>query len=78
MANGALVFRVIPPRMLNKREAAEYCKIPQNRLSTDCSVTPIEMPNGSKAYDVRDLDDWIDQLKGGDTSTHDAILDRLG
>jgi len=34
------------------------------------------MPDGAKLYDLRDLDAWLDALKGG-VSSEDEILRRL-
>lgn len=50
-------------RILSKKEAAIYCRIPLNKFSSICPVTPIDIGNGSISYDLRDLDNWIDSLK---------------
>ncbi|WP_320188252.1 hypothetical protein RMS29_001760 [Agrobacterium rosae] len=79
MASSAtLNIRVAPRRMLTLREAADYCGLPVKRFPVDCHVTPIAMPSGGKVYDMRDLDDFIDALKGGESAGDDAIIARLG
>lgn len=78
MSVATLNIKVSPRRMLTPREAAEYCGIAAKRFPVECQVLPIEMPNGSKLYDMRDLDSWLDGLKGGDVSGDDEIVARLG
>ncbi|MGQ3674013.1 hypothetical protein ACT6QH_00695 [Xanthobacter sp. TB0139] len=67
-----------PYRMMKKGEAASYCGLPLTRFERLCPVAPVVYPDGSKLWDVRDMDLWLDGLKGGDISGDDAILDRLG
>ena len=78
MSGATLNLRVLPRRMLNAREAAEYVGIPSKRFRQDCSVSPVEIPGGHLAWDLHDLDDWLDALKGGCNDDDDAIVDRLG
>ena len=73
MGNATLNLRVSPRRMLNAREAAEYTGIKAAQLP----VQPVELPNGKKLYDLRDLDAFLDGLKGEGESDHEAILGRL-
>jgi hypothetical protein len=40
-------------------------------------VKPIRFPNGDLRYDVRDLDEWLDGLKGGGHHDAEAIVARL-
>lgn len=78
MAMATLNLKVPPRRMLNKREAAEYCGITEKRFPAECSVSPVLLPGGSKLYDIRDLDMWIDGIKGDQDESDDDILARLG
>lgn len=77
MASATLNIRVSPRRMLAAREAAEYCGLSLKRFPVECSAVPIDMPGGTKLYDMRDQDAWIDGLKTGAANHDDAILSRL-
>ena len=66
-------------RILSKKEAAAYCRIPVNKFSSICPVTPLDMGNGGISYDLRDLDDWIDSLKDKNAIyDDDNIIARIG
>ena len=66
-------------RILSKKEAAAYCRIPVNKFSSICPVTPLDMGNGGISYDLRDLDDWIDSLKDKNAIYDDEnIIARIG
>ncbi len=78
MNSATLNIRTSPRRMLTSRDAAEYCGIPSRHFSTQCSVPPMQMPNGSQLYDIRDLDSWIDGLKGDAQDSDASILQKLG
>jgi hypothetical protein len=79
MSVAALQIRVVPKRMLDKKEAAAHCGRSLTRFLVECPVSPIQFPNGDLRYDVRDLDAWIDGLKAGaGDSSADAIIARLG
>ncbi|MER9936500.1 hypothetical protein [Mesorhizobium sp. M0088] len=78
MSISTLNIRVTPRRMLPLRDAAEYTGIAAKRLAGVCPVTPIEMPDGSRLYDMRDLDAWIDGLKSGDATGDDELIGKLG
>jgi hypothetical protein len=78
LSTATLNIGVSPRRMLNPREAADYCGLSLKRFPAECTVTPIEMPTGAKLYDIHDLDAWIDALKGGRApGADDEILGRL-
>jgi len=62
--------------MLNQREAAQYCGLNLKRFPVACPVSPLSMPDGGKLYDMRDLDGWLDALKGG-AAGEDEILRML-
>jgi len=67
-----------PTRMLSKKEAAAYCRIPINKFPYTCPVIPLDMGNGITAYDVKDLDKWIDSLKEkAQPYSDEAILAKL-
>jgi len=78
MAAATLNLRISPRRMLSTRDAAEYCGLPVNRFPAACGVMPVEMPNGARLYDIRDLDAWLDSLKSGDPTGDDELLGKLG
>lgn len=61
-------------RLLNVREASDYCGVPVEQLN----VQPVTMPGGKKLYDVVDLNDRIEALKGAPGATDDDVLGRLG
>ncbi|MER8491154.1 hypothetical protein NKH53_23230 [Mesorhizobium australicum] len=73
-----LNIRVTPRRMLPLRDAAEYIGVATKRFAGVCPVTPIEMPDGSLLFDIRDLDSWLDSLKSGDASGDDELIGKLG
>ncbi len=76
MSVATLNLRVSPRRMLSTKEAAEYCGRPLKRFSLECAVRPVAFPNGDNLYDMRDLDAWIDGLKGVQNDVDD-IVERL-
>lgn len=78
MTNAMLNIRVIQPRMLSLKLAADYVGIPQKRFPMACPVAPVAMPGDVKLYDVRDLDKWLDELKGGTDAADDDIIGKLG
>ncbi|MGF9562938.1 hypothetical protein AAIH70_05450 [Neorhizobium sp. BT27B] len=78
MANALLNIRIVQPRMISLKQAADYVGLPLKRFPRICSVRPVEMPESEKRYDIRDLDQWLDQLKAGDTEADQDILERLG
>lgn len=78
MASATLNIRVAPRRMLTLKEAADYCGLSTKRFPIDCSVSPVAMPDGKRVYDMHDLDAFIDAMKGGEASSDDAIIAKLG
>lgn len=78
MASATLNLRLAPRRMLTLREAGEYVGIPAKRFPGACSVRPVAMPDGSRLYDMHDLDTWLDSLKSGAPDSDDEILGKLG
>jgi hypothetical protein len=62
--------------MLSALEAAEYCRLPAKRFSVVCSVQPVRYSDGTKVFDMRDLDLWIEGLKVG-AQDDDEIIARL-
>ena len=78
MASATLNIKVSPRRMLSEREAAEYCGLQTKSFRIDCPVLPVTLPGGRQMFDLRDLDQWLDDLKGGQLSDDDSIVARLG
>jgi hypothetical protein len=78
MSTATLNIRVPPRRMLTPRDAAEYCGVPAKQFPTQCGVSPLEMPNGARLYDMRDLDRWIDGLKANHPDNDEEIIRKLG
>ena len=78
MANAMLNIRVIQPRMLSARQAADYVGLPLKRFPRICPVRPIAVTDSEARYDIRDLDLWLDQIKAGSSDTDADILERLG
>ncbi|MDX3975802.1 hypothetical protein [Shinella sp.] len=77
MATANLNIRVVPRRMLSAKEAAEYCGLSAKGFELRCGVSPVQMPAGTRLYDMRDLDNWIDGLKAGGGDSDDDILRKL-
>jgi hypothetical protein len=78
MATAMLNIRVVQPRMMSIKQAADYVGLPLKRFPRVCSVRPIAMPESEERYDIRDLDLWLDQVKAGNAGTDAEILERLG
>jgi hypothetical protein len=70
-------LRVQPFRLLTKAEAAHYCRRSVKKFETQCPVPPIEMADGDRLWDVRDLDRWIDAMKVGVDDDPGAIVAML-
>lgn len=78
MPSATLHLVVTPKRMLSESEAAHHCGRPVKRFKVECPVTAVRFANGDLRYDVRDLDQWLDTLKGVATACDlDAIIARL-
>lgn len=77
MTSATLNLRFSPRRMLSMHDAAEYCGLSPKSFRVDCRVSAVALPGGRIAYDMRDLDLWLDALKGGQPIDDDAIVDRL-
>jgi hypothetical protein len=77
VSTATLNIKVSPRRMLTAREAAEYCGLPAKKFPAVCRVAPVALPGDELRYDMRDLDDWLDGLKGG-APNDDDIIGKLG
>ena len=77
MALATLNIKLPPRRIVSEREAAGYCGLQVKYFKTDCPVKPVALPRGKTAYDMQDLDRWLDTLKSGNHED-DEILSRLG
>lgn len=78
MASATLNLVVVQKRMLSKAEAAQHCGRPAKRFEIEWPVRPVRFANGDLRYDLRDLDSWLDSLKGGTGNDAEAIVARLG
>lgn len=76
MSSTTVSLKFTPKRMLEKREAAEHCGRPLKRFELECPVSPVRFPNGDLRFDVKDLDQWLDQLKEN-AQDSESILRRL-
>lgn len=77
MTSATLQINIVPKRMLTKSEGAHHCGRSVKRFAVECPVQPTRFANGDLRWDVRDLDRWIDNLKGGEDADADAIVARL-
>lgn len=77
MANAMLNIRIVQPRMMSIKQAADYVGLPLRRFPQICTVDPVAMPQSGERYDIRDLDLWLDQIKAGNADTDADILERL-
>lgn len=78
MATTNLNISVIDKRMLKQSEAASYTGLPLKYFKATCPVRPVELKQGTLLYDRRDIDVWIDRVKGGFVvDTREEILGRL-
>jgi len=67
-----------PTRLLKLKDAATYCQIPIKRFPAICPVTPLDLGSGLRAYDIKDIDRWIDSLKESEhPDSYDDILAKL-
>jgi hypothetical protein len=79
MSIAALQVRLVPKRMLDKKEAAAYCGLTPKRFDVECPVQPVRYANGELRWDVRELDAWLDGLKAGSVNDDlESIIERLG
>jgi hypothetical protein len=78
MANAMLNIRIVQPRMMSLKQAAEYVGLPLRRFPRLCTVRPVSLPESEERYDIRDLDEWLDQIKAGNALTDAELLERLG
>lgn len=65
-------------RLVTLTQAAAYCGVSAPVLKGVCPVRPIALGSGKRLqrFDVRDLDAWIDGLKGDNDNltTADSLL----
>ncbi len=76
MSMAVVNLNVISKRMLDKREAAEYCGRSLKRFEAECPVGPVRFPNGDLRFDKNALDRWLDGLKNN-AQDSESILKRL-
>ncbi|MFS8180634.1 hypothetical protein ACMG4P_03645 [Pseudovibrio denitrificans] len=78
MARAQLNLCVQPYRMLKRADAASYCGLSATNFLANCPVLAVLLPVGRKAWDVKDLDRWIEGLKEDSRPSDDDLLDQLG
>ena len=73
-----LHFNLIQKRIFDQKQAAAYVGLESTKkFDAICPVRPIAIGGGVTGYDVRDLDNWIDDLKHGATNDNVVLLERL-
>ena len=78
MGSANLNISVVEKRMLSQTEAAHYSGLAVKHFKLLCPVQTLEIRPGLKAWDKRDLDIWIDDLKQDvELTTTDSILGKL-
>lgn len=78
MGNATLSLSVVEKRMLNPTEAASYTGLAAKHFKAICPVPHVELRPGTRLYDRRDLDSWLDRVKNdGENSSDQDILGRL-
>jgi hypothetical protein len=78
MGSANLNITVTEVRLLKLGEAASYAGVAAKHFKSLCPVRPVELQPGTKLWDKRDLDGWIDSVKTDEHSfTQDTILGRL-
>lgn len=73
--------QAIPPRLLTRAQAADYCGVSIPVFSARCPVRPVALGASKRLqrYDVVALDRWIDELSGQAPETPQdwlALLDK--
>lgn len=71
----------IPPRLLTRAQAADYCGVSVPIFAARCPVRPVALGASKRLerYDVVALDRWIDELSGQAAETPRdwlALLDK--
>jgi len=77
MTAAKVTLYIKPYRLLTKTEAADYCRRSPKKFEAQCPVQPLEMADGGRLWDIRDLDAWIDSLKTEGGEDADGIVARL-
>jgi hypothetical protein len=78
MGSANLNITVTEVRLLKLGEAASYAGVAAKHFKSLCPVRPVELQPGTKLWDKRDLDGWIDSVKTDEQYfTQDTILGRL-
>ena len=76
MTSATVQLNIILKRMLTRKEAAHHCGRSLRRFNIECPVSPVLFPNGDERFDMKDLDGWLDTLKGTEVDI-DSILASL-
>ncbi|PJN96078.1 hypothetical protein CNY89_04700 [Amaricoccus sp. HAR-UPW-R2A-40] len=71
-------IRPVGQRMLSLRNAALYVGLPAKHFKGRFPYPAVDMGGGDLKYDVRDIDRWLEELKGVKVgATREEILGRL-
>jgi hypothetical protein len=66
----------VPPRLLDRKTAAEYCGVSVNTFLTHVPVAPV-LIGSKRLWDRKAIDTWLDGPgDDGDTVTAEEWLDR--
>jgi hypothetical protein len=50
----------LPPRLLSREQAAEYCGVSINHFLAHCPVKPTELLGSKRVWDRVAIDRWLD------------------
>ncbi len=64
-----------PLRMLTRQQAAAYCGVSVPTFMLVCPVSPVALGEGKRLerYDIRSLDEWLDNLGKDRASSNDWL-----
>lgn len=77
MPTTSISVSVQTQRMMSRADAAHYCGMKANKFDQLCPVNSVQLPNGNNAWDVHDLDKWLDSLKEDRTDSLEQMITRL-
>jgi predicted DNA-binding transcriptional regulator AlpA len=69
----------VEPRLLTKRQAAQFCGMSIPSFDRFCDVRPIQYGKRLKLYYSKDLTEWIERNRAvAASSDPESLLERLG
>lgn len=77
MSKMFLRLESVPRRIVSEREAADYCGLTVATFRRLCPVNPIDLGNSRRAFDLHDLDAWVEAIKADTQAPDDEVLGRL-